>query len=156
MTRVGVVCCLLSIAFFGCSLDNSGLRGVDSSVKEIVLPAFNYAGGLQTYQRLDRLRFKKVSKVFNPDRTVKEEVEAYHDYDFHPKLTGSVRWRDKEGVHKIVYNDGKVKRLLNDAEVASSESENRQLFFKELSIIQTPFQLADKGVKLTNIGQTTL
>ena len=155
MNKSLIAIILIALFIISSSCDRR-LNRLSSDVNEILTPSLNYAGGLDNFLNIDKVRFKKRLKEYNPDRSVKRELYQYHTYDINPEPEGTIRWQDDSGIHKIIFHGDEAYELLNEKRVENSEESARREFINNYYFQFLPFLLRERGCKVSYEGQKNL
>lgn len=125
-------------------------------VNKILKRAFKKAGGWDNWAKLQSISYKKRSILYLENGDVESDVTQFHEYQLQPSLKGTIFWKDDQGSHSIVYENGKASAFENGQfDETQSESANKT-FLSAHYVLFMPFKLGDEGTKLSYEGTTTL
>jgi hypothetical protein len=125
-------------------------------VNKIVRRAFKKAGGWDNWANLQSISYKKRSILYLENGDIESDVTQFHEYQLQPQLKGTIFWKDDEGSHSIVYENGKASAFDN-GKIDDSKSESAaKTFLSAHYVLFMPFKLGDEGTKLSHEGTTTL
>lgn len=131
---------------------------VEVSKAEILLQkAIAKAGGLENWNNLQALHFQKYFALYQEDGSIEQETLQQHDYIFSPKQQINIGWRKDSLNHKIVSQNGVIKKTINsqpDQEANLQSLENSIL--SATFVISIPFKLLDEGATISYDGLDTL
>jgi len=132
----------------------NSLEHIESAeVKAFLEKMFEKNGGLERWNAMHSLKYKKSYELYLESGEVEKSAEQTHDYELLPKM--AIRIVSHEGNDKkgIVFENGQIKEYVNDTlnEQANEESlmNNMQ---SSLFVISQPFKLADEGPELAYEG----
>ncbi len=128
----------------------------DDRVKRILTEAMDEAGGWSSWKGIERISYTKKSILYHANGAVESEVNQEHRYLLKPTLKGSIKWRDDQGEHEIVYGPEGAGKYLNGIFTEGSEQTAYESFLSAVYVLFQPFKLLDPGTRLSYVGLDSL
>ena len=128
----------------------------DSEVNKVLQRAFTTAGGMEQYNNLRSISYKKRSILYHANGSTDSDVTQFHEYNMAPALSATVFWMKDGQRHSIKYENGAAKKYLDGKSVPGSEESATKSFLSAHYVLFMPFKLADDHVKLSYEGQDQL
>ncbi len=156
MHRSGAVTLLLTLA--APFADSGSLdRLPKDGAGEVVRRAIEYAGGIDAWEGVRALEFRKTTIRFRPDRSEERRRVELHRYRLRP-FAVRIEWTEG-GKSFVLVNDGRQAWKLVDGQAATSvddRNQARNATFGSHYVFNMPFKLTDPGVHLEHTGKRAL
>ena len=152
---------MVLVGSFACQdTEDASMHGLshvkDKKARRVLSRALEYAGGVEAYQSIRKLRYVKRSVLYHSDGTTESDVSQLHEYTLQPEVSGRIGWRDSTGVHMIVYSPDQAYKAHNGSKVPNSAESAYRTFMSAYYVLFMPFKLMDEGATITYEGETTL
>ena len=129
----------------------------DEKVRSLLKKAITKAGGLENWNKLERMQFQKYFALYREDGSTENEVLQQHNYLLQPKEQINITWRKDNLNHKILFEDGAVKKMINrQADTLANLQSLKNSVLSATFVISIPYKLLDEGVELSYAGLDTL
>lgn len=151
-----IVLMLGGLLIQSCQSPTTARYSTDDKVNDVLTRALNSAGGLDRYQSLDSIVYRKRSVLYHADGSVESDQYQLHAYALRPALSGEISWTDSLGDHGIHYDNPSTYKSLNGEKIPNSEESARKSFLSSHFVLMMPYKLIDPGVTLTYDGTTTI
>ena len=129
----------------------------DAQARELLRKAIDRAGGLNRWNSIKTLRFKKYFALYEESGAIENKALQIHEYVFRPEEQINIEW-EKDGVgQKMVFENGRVVKTIDgqpDTTIDQRSTINNVL--SATFVISIPFKLLDQGVELSYAGPDTL
>lgn len=148
----------LFLIFLSCSSTrNINLDHIqDQKAKGVIEQAMAAAGGLVNWQKKDRLKFRKWTRLYFEDGSIESDKTQTHVYMSEDIL---ISWHDDDGQHVIKADneDKNYEKYVNGVKIKpQSGTPLKSGLIAGSFVINIPFNLRDPGAKISYEGQTTL
>jgi hypothetical protein len=130
----------------------------DNKAEEIIKKSIEAHGGMNAWEDLQELNFKKLSVLYTSDGAVESEQDQRLNFRFKPYFEGSIRWEKEGMLHVIKYDGIKTQYQMGENEVTNSDflSAKKRDFDAAFYVMDKPFSLLKDGLHLTYEGIDTL
>lgn len=134
----------------------------DVKAREIIKSAIENAGGIDTWEGLKGLKYKKDFTLYNSEGGIEKEFKQIHDYNYG---TDQIKVISDDGVKKTetLLSKGQYSRntteTIDDKIVTTKEEDQSKLakaMNTSLYVVSMPFKLLDPGALITHDGLDTL
>ncbi len=132
--------------------------GPSEGPMEIINLSVAAHGGIESWQQLNRLSFRKRILLYDSTGNLESEKVELHRYTFNPKFTGGISWQQGEMVIIISF-DGKATQKIVDGDTIRDQEALDQSYNKIMGgfyVMAQPFKLLDVGSNITYSGEDTL
>lgn len=132
-------------------------RNTDEKVREVLRGAIETAGGWNAWNRLRKIKFDKMTQLYDATGQTEVKTEQHHRYQLFPKHILEIIWQDSTGNHQLMLRHGKVEKYINgrkDPQVDSVSARN-DLLASEYAVL-LPFRLLDPDIHFSFEGTDTL
>lgn len=145
---------LIAIAILGSSC-------TPSPEKEAKVPlekAIAVHGGLDAWNELSSLKFKKWTRLLHEDGSVESELNQWHEFRLQPYFEGKITWTKDSITHVSIWDGAKMSYFMGENEVKNESflAAKKKEFDAAYYAVAQPWKLLDQGTKLTYEGQKTL
>lgn len=125
----------------------------DNKALKIVHESIEAHGGFEYWKSIDRIKFRKETKLFLEDGTIEKDVIEIHTLNQRDTLFGNIVNTDSisENKYEIKFADGVGEKISNAGTTDGTNS-----FLSSHFVVNQPFKLLDPGVSLNYEGQDTL
>ncbi len=153
--------CLLCISILLCisckSQETMSTQSdIDTEINKIIDRAIMAEGGWDNWQNLVSISYKKRSILYLKDGSKESDMTQFHEYQFGEQMSGNIFWKDNDGSHSIVYQDGLAYEYLNGQKLEDSKESATKAFHSATYVLLMPFKLKDPNVALSYLGTETL
>jgi len=129
----------------------------DQKVKSLIAKTIESAGGLDNWNKINGLSFKKYFALYDAKGNTENEVNQVHDYFLNPTQEINIRWTKANQKHHIQSKNNTITKRVNgqsdtDAKPTSLTNTIRSATF----VMSIPFNLIDSGVSFKYKGLDTL
>ena len=123
-----------------------------SQAEKIVDAAIIAHGGLEHWQSLQEMKFRKKTWLYRSDNSLEKYSDEVHTLRTGATLEGSIKPYDtKNNDYSISFANGKGVKNTNEGAVDGTKA-----FLASHFVVNQPFKLLDPGLKLTYLGIDTL
>lgn len=130
-----------------------------NKAKEIVSKSVDAHGGIEAWNSIKTLSFKKTTMLFLEDGSIERRIDQHQTFHFGEVLKGSIRDLNADGNVGYNYDNGKYTRVLNDSILPVTEQSEidalNYSFFAAHYVICQPFGLLSDNAVLTYGGEVT-
>ena len=156
--RPSQLACFVIVLFIACSPRQEQATAPPlSEAEQIVRASITAHGGLERWQTLETISYKKTITLYDAGGEVESHTVQQHDYLLQPQLTGSISWLSGEDRIKVTYQDGQAIRSKNGAADTTITTEaSKNAFMAGYHVLFQPFQLLEDGVDLEYLGDQSL
>jgi len=146
--------------FFSCTTEQTKVDPFahisEGKAKVLLQKGIAAAGGLENWNNISNLQFKKEYQLFLENGEVEKGANQFHSYDFFPKKI-NIKSQEGETEKELIYENGKVTQLIDGKlnEAAKSESLMNSIYTSTF-VIEIPFKFLDQGAELSYAGVDTL
>lgn len=146
------------LAFTSCSTTkNINLEHIqDQKAKQVIEQAMAATGGLVNWEKKDRLKFRKWTRLYFEDGTIESDNTQTHVYMPEDIL---ISWQDDDGKHVIKADnkDKNYEKYVNGVKIKpQSGTPLKNGLIAGAFVINIPFNLKDPGAQISYEGETTL
>ena len=129
----------------------------DLEARSLLQKAITGAGGLENWQKVKNLKFKKYFALYTEDGETEQEALQNHEYHLGSPLEVAISWVDGQDKHLLSYREGRPEKSVNGTTVADAEPQSlTNTVLSATFVIQIPFNLLDPGVELAYDGTDQL
>ena len=152
--------CLPAIYLLGCKSQSKEILldlHLDSQIKEIIEGAINKAGGFGVWQNLAKIKFDKVTELYDSLGHTELRTDQHHRYHIRPKHILEIIWQDSTGNHQLMLRNNQLEKYVNgseDPDIDSTAGHNMLLSAEYAALL--PFKLLDIGLQFYYEGTDTL
>ncbi|MCB0667073.1 MAG: hypothetical protein KDC80_14670 [Saprospiraceae bacterium] len=148
-----------AIYLFGCKPRTEDLLfsvNTDKRVREILENAIMTSGGQEKWYDLRKIKFDKVTQLFDSTGRLESSIDQHHRYHLFPKHILEIIWQDSLGNHQLMLRNNDVEKYLNGHrdDQLDSNATKHQLLAAEYAVL-LPFKLLDPGIHFTYEGRDT-
>ena len=153
---------LISILVLGCQSETSKVE-VDpfahiseGKAKALLQKGIEAAGGLDNWNNIKTLQFKKDYELFLEDGSVERGAKQFHEYNFFPK-TIKIESKEGETQKDLFFEDGKANQKVNGEINKEAKQESlMNSIYTSTFVIEIPFKFLDHGAEISHAGLDTL
>lgn len=129
------------------------LATVDKNVKDLLSKALEKAGGISDWQSLAKIKFDKVTKLYDENGILERRTDQHHRYHLKPKKILEIIWQDSTGNHQLMLRNDQVEKYINGkvSTFLDSVAARENLLAAEYAAL-LPFKLLDPGMVLSYQG----
>ncbi len=134
----------------------------DKKAREIIKASIENAGGLDKWESLKTLKYKKDFTLYNSEGEVEKIFKQVHDYNYQSDKI-LILSHDGTKTSETILNKGSyhrtISQLVNDDEITSTEDDQDKLakaMNTSLYVVSMPFKLLDPGAEINHVGLDTL
>ena len=157
-----IIIALFCILFFGCQSEISKSE-IDpfshiseGKAKILLQKGIEAAGGLENWNRISSLQFKKDYELFLKDGSVEKAAKQYHHYQF-PKNKIEIKSQEGGAMKELIFDNGKVIQKINGELNKEAKQESlMNSIYTSTFVIEIPFKFLDKGAEISHAGLDTL
>lgn len=150
---------LLFVFLYSCSPNSETLDPYvqisDSTAREIIRQAINHAGGLDRWNAIKQLDYKKEFKLYSEEGSIEKSYSQLHKYDL-VKDNIWIQYIENNDTITTIKNKQKYSRSINGKNKSDKTAAFQKLINTSLYVIGMPFKLLDEGTILSYIGDTIL
>ena len=129
----------------------------DQQASTLLQKAINQAGGLDNWNRIQELYFKKYTALYEESGVTEAEARQTHQYQYQPKEKVRISWNIDTLGYLVTFQDGQLKRLINGQPDASANLKSlMNSLLSATFVIGIPFKLLDEGAELSYAGSDIL
>jgi len=132
--------------------------GSSEGPMEIITHSVAAHGGIESWQQLNSLSFRKKILLFDSTGNLESEKVELHRYTFNPEFTGRISWQKGEMAITISF-DGKSTQKIVDGDTIRDQEALDQSYNKIMGgfyVMAQPFKLLEEGSNITYSGKDTL
>jgi hypothetical protein len=111
-------------------------------------------GGMDKWQSLDTMIYKKKITLYNKEETVRKYIEQQHNYSLSSNIKGNYSYFDSIN-YNVVFNGKSAYKVIGDSINAPDESAFNS-FNSAYYVLNMPWKLLDEGANSTYEGTDTL
>lgn len=139
-------------------LANSYAHISDQKVVALLKKSFATSGGLTNWQNKKELHYQKHAQLIFESGEIESDVIQQHDYFYHKNPSINISWTATDGkTHQIKSIDWKAEKYIDGKlDKSTKTSSLNTTVTVALFVIDVPFKIMDKGVKLSYAGMDTL
>lgn len=151
-----IVNTLFLVALF--VLNNSCTPNPEKEAKALLEKSINAHGGLEAWNGLSSLKFRKWTRLVDEDGSVESELDQWHEFRFQPYFEGKITWTKDSITHVSIWDGFKMSYFMGENEVKNVDflASKRKDFDAAFYAVAQPWKLLDEGTKLSHEGQKTL
>ena len=129
----------------------------DAKVRTTLDKVFQAMGGLQNWQDLQSLQFKKKTILYLASGEVEKVSDQIHIYENKPNQSVQIRWQEDQDQHLIeMEGETVVKKVNQKIDNQANLTSLKNTVLASTFVIGVPFKLMDEGVSLSYDGIQTL
>ena len=123
-------------------------------LKEVLQKSMDAAGGLDNWQQLNSLKFKKDYRLLKESGEIENAALQTHHYTFSPEREIRISWQDTTNQqHQILSLNNSVSKVVNGQKDESAKQQSLiNTVLSSTFVISIPFNLLDPGVELSYEG----
>jgi len=153
---------LFNILFFSCQSEISKsdidpfAHISEGKAKTLLQKGIAAAGGLENWNKIASLQFKKDYELFLEDGSVEKGAKQNHNYQF-PKNKIVIKSKEGEIQKDLIFENGKAIQNIDGKlnEDAKQESLMNSIYTSTF-VIEIPFKFLDQGAEISHAGMDTL
>jgi len=127
----------------------------DIKARDIIRASIDFHGGLENWNAIKTLEYKKDFALLSPDGSVEKSYRQEHKYTYDPYLMEIISYENGQQNISKFQNNKYTKEV--DGQLQSIDSQKiAKGMNSSLYVIGIPFKLLDTGAMHTYIGETTL
>ncbi len=155
--------CLLILASIGLTNCNQWSvtdvfdPAMDPKVRQILEESLDRAGGISDWKSVVKLKFDKVTTLYDSTGQMETETEQQHRFYYQPHHIVEIIWQDEDGNHQLLTKDGKASKYINGQKLSGIDEKaalDRILSAEYAATL--PFKLLDPHMDFTYEGIDTL
>ena len=156
---------ILLIFLFGITNCNSSKRMVsspfehlkDQKVKSLISQTIESAGGLDNWNKIESIHFKKYFALYDAAGKTENAVDQVHKYFLHPHQEININWSKNNQQHHLQSKNGQIKKTINNQTDATAKKASLVNTVRSATFVMSiPFNLLDSGVAYEYQGLDTL
>jgi len=126
----------------------------DEKAKEIIEKSIERHGGLDRWEKLERLDYTKNFALFKSDGSQESFTKQKHKYSF---MLGEflIKSESKNKTTQLLKNIGGYSKKVDGLEAEESLDKLKKSFNTSMYVVSMPFKLLDEGVNLSYEGLET-
>ncbi len=137
-----------------------GCTAPDTDAQEIARHSVDSHGGMEQWQRLAGIRFKKTTTLYKENGFVEYKSIESHSYTLHPSFAAQIEWENGDTRYRIEQDSAGTRLYMGDSlvtDAAQLENAARKIDAGWYTVSQ-PFNLvdSDRDIQLTHQGRDTL
>ena len=140
------ICCILLIV--------SCQSIVPDKVTALVNQSIDAHGGMEKWQSLDTMIYKKKITLYNQEEKVRKYIEQQHNYSLSSNLKGSYSYFDSIK-YEVIFDGESAYKVIGDSIKAPDDSAFNS-FNSAYYVLNMPWKLLDEGANSTYEGLDTL
>lgn len=115
-------------------------------------------GGLEAWNRISSLKFRKWTRLLNEDGSIESELDQWHEFRFQPYFEGKITWTKDSIKHVSSWDGSKMSYFMGDNEIKNESflATKKKDFDAAFFAVAQPWKLLDEGTKLFYEGQKIL
>lgn len=126
-------------------------KGSTDKARKIVDIAIEAHGGMEHWQNLETLKFKKKTVLYNADGSIERSSLERHTLHQRDTLHGEIVSIDPDKKYTTRFSDMKGLKVMPDTTVDGTNA-----FLSSHFVVNQPFKMLDPGVELSYLGLDTL
>lgn len=129
----------------------------DIELRHTLQKAFDRMGGIQQWEQLQSLRFRKKTILYLANGEIEKRSNQQHYYQYQPTANIQISWKEGQADHLIEMKENTLTKYIDqqiDAAAKTSSLKNNVL--AATFVMGIPFKIMDEGTKLTYEGIQTL
>lgn len=129
----------------------------DKKVKDLISKTIESTGGLDNWNKIESLNFKKYFALYDSLGEIENEVNQVHNYLFYPNPEINIHWTKENQKHHIQFRSNKIIKTI-DGKPDSNANETSLINTVRSAtfVMSIPFNLLDAGVDFEYQGLDTL
>ena len=128
----------------------------EGKAKALLQKGIVAAGGLENWNNIETLEFKKDYQLFLEDGAVEKAAKQFHSYEF-PKKKIEIKSQEGEAQKDLIFEKGKAIQKIDGKINESAKQESlMNSIFTSTFVIEIPFKFLDQGAELSHAGIDTL
>lgn len=129
----------------------------DEKVKGLIIKAIESTGGLDNWNKIESLNFKKYFALYDSLGNTENEVNQIHNYTYYPEKEIHIRWTKKNQKHHLQSINNKIKKTIDEKQDNETEETSLVNTIRSATFVMSiPFNLLDPGVGFEYQGLDTL
>jgi len=160
LTKI-IICSTLISLLIACSSTQKGTNAInnlqDSKVRTTLDKAFRAMGGLQDWQNIQSLQFRKKTILYLASGEVEKASDQWHHYENRPTQRVQISWQDNQDQHLInMEGETLVKKVNQKIDNQANVTSLKNSVLAATFVMGVPFKLMDEGVSLSYEGLQTM
>jgi len=159
---ISIFIIILSLLMFSCQSETSSVE-VDpffhiseGKAKTLLQKGIAAAGGLENWNNIKTLQFKKDYELFLEDGSVEKGAKQFHEYNF-PSKKIKIESKEGETQKDLIFENGKAIQKINGELNSKAKQESlMNSIYTSTFVIEIPFKFLDPGAEISYAGLDTL
>lgn len=129
----------------------------DEKVQNLISKTIESTGGLDNWNKIESLNFKKYFALYDADGKIENEVNQVHNYFLNPTQEINIHWTKNNQNHHLQSKNNIVKKTIdNQPDSNAKETSLVNTIRSATFVMSIPFNLLDPGVAFEYQGIDTL
>jgi len=129
----------------------------DKKVKDLISKTIQSTGGLDNWNKIESLNFKKYFALYDANGKTEMEVNQVHNYLFQPNQEINISWIKNKDKHHLQSKDNNITKTINSQKDTVAKQTSLVNTIKSATFVMSiPFNLLDPGVDFEYQGLDTL
>jgi len=126
-------------------------------LKTTLNKVFDNMGGLENWQQLQSLKFRKKTILYLEDGQIEKINDQQHHYEYKPMSKIHISWNDTADRHLIeMTEEGVVKKVNQKIDATANLTALKNSVLAATFVIGVPFKIMDAGTTLSYVGMETM
>lgn len=156
-----LICGALISVVIACGTSKKGLNALDKiqepNVQTTLEKAFQAMGGLENWQNITSLQFRKKTILYLANGEVEKASDQMHLYENKPNQKVQIRWETNQEQHEIeMIGASLVKKVNQKIDDQANVTSLKNTVLAATFVMGVPFKLMDEGAALSYDGIHTM
>ncbi len=152
-----VILAIIGICLFSLNVGCKSEPKIDKAT-EIAQRAIAAHGGLDNWQKIKTLEFRKVTTLFHADGNVETKSDQKQSFSFQPRNVYKIAYETDSTQVSLIMDNGYVHKRVN-GNVVDDEAElksARSALLAAQYVVKQPFDLLSQSAELSYLGKETV
>ena len=155
---VGMTLCWLMSCTMTQEIKKDSLENIsDAKLRTTLQQAFTAMGGLENWQQLQSLKFRKKTVLYLASGEIEKKSDQQHHYEYNPTNKTHIHWKEQEKDHVIeMIGNQVVKKVNQQIDPSANTTALKNTVLAATFVMGVPFKIMDEGVQLNYEGLQTI